>query len=87
MIYRRSKCQKDVTFNSDGLKLAGHLYIPDNVKPPYPCIVMGGRMVLRKRADSTRIRSIFSDAGYAALSFDYRNLGESEGEIKQHINP
>ena len=34
--------QKDFTFNSDGLKLVGHLYIPDNVKPPYPCIVMGG---------------------------------------------
>ena len=51
---------KDVTFNSDGLKLVGHLYIPDNVKPPYPCIVMGGGWCYVKRADSTRIRSIFS---------------------------
>lgn len=27
------------------------------------------------------------DAGIAALTFDYRNLGDSEGEPRQHLDP
>ena len=29
----------------------------------------------------------FTDAGFAAITFDYRNFGDSEGEPRQHINP
>ena len=78
---------ENVTFNSDGLKLVGHLYIPENVKPPYPCIVMGGGWCYVKELIQPEYAQFLSDAGYAALSFDYRNLGESEGKIRQHINP
>ena len=78
---------ENVTFNSDGLKLVGHLYVPENVKPPYPCVVMGGGWCYVKELIQPEYAQFLADAGYAALSFDYRNLGESEGQVRQHINP
>lgn len=33
--------REEVTFQSDGLKLVGHFYRPDDIGPPYPTIVMG----------------------------------------------
>ena len=34
--------REDITFQSDGLKLVGHFYKPENIEPPYPTVVMGG---------------------------------------------
>lgn len=78
---------EDVTYNSDGLVIKGHFYIPANTKPPYPCVVMGGGWCYVKELIQPEYAKFFTDAGYAALTFDYRHLGESEGEPRQHINP
>ena len=34
--------REDVEFLSDGLKLRGHLYVPEGIDPPYPTVVMAG---------------------------------------------
>ena len=78
---------EDVTFQSDGLKLVGHFYTPDNVDPPYPTIIMGGGWCYVKELIQPEYANFFNEQGIAALSFDYRNLGESEGEPRQHISP
>lgn len=79
--------REDVTYESEGLALKGHFYIPDNFDPPYPCVVMGGGWCYVKELIQPEYARYFTDAGYAALTFDYRHLGESEGEPRQHINP
>ncbi|MEE3000181.1 MAG: alpha/beta hydrolase [Pseudomonadota bacterium] len=79
--------REDIEFQSDGLKLVGHFYIPENVKPPYPTVVMGGGWCYVKELIQPEYAEHFVKQGIAALAFDYRNLGESEGEPRQHISP
>ena len=79
--------REDVTFQSDQLKLVGHFYKPDNIDPPYPTIVMGGGWCYVKELIQPEYAKHFTKQGIAALAFDYRNLGESEGKPRQHISP
>jgi len=79
--------RENITFQSDGLKLVGHFYKPENVDPPYPTVVMGGGWCYVKELIQPEYAEHFVKQGIAALSFDYRNLGESEGEPRQHISP
>lgn len=77
--------RNDVTFLSQGLKCAAWLYEPEG-NAPYPCIVMahGFGAVREARLDAYAER--FAQAGFAALVFDYRYLGASEGEPRQIID-
>ena len=77
--------REDITFQSDGLKLVGHFYTPENVDPPYPTVVMGGGWCYVKELIQPEYAEHFVQQGIAALTFDYRNLGESEGKPRQHI--
>jgi fermentation-respiration switch protein FrsA (DUF1100 family) len=79
--------REDIEFMSDGLMLKGHFYTPDNVEPPYPTMVMGGGWCYVKELIQPEYAQHFVDQGIAALTFDYRNFGESEGEPRQHISP
>lgn len=79
--------RENIEFMSDGLKLKGHFYTPDNAEPPYPTIVMGGGWCYVKELIQPEYAAFFLEKGIAALAFDYRNLGESEGEPRQHLNP
>jgi len=78
---------EDVEFESDGLKLRGHLYLPEGIEPPYPIVVMAGGWCYVKELIQPEYAQFFVDAGIAALTFDYRNLGDSEGEPRQHLDP
>ena len=44
-------------------------------------------MVLRPRAGHAVLRRGFAEAGIAALVFDYQNLGVSDGDVRQHLDP
>ncbi len=79
--------REDVSYKSDGETVIGHFYTPDGGEPPYPCVVMGGGWCYVKELIQPEYAKFFTDAGFAALTFDYRHLGESEGEPRQHINP
>jgi predicted acyl esterase len=48
---------------------------------------MAGGWCYVKELIQPEYAQFFVDAGVAVLTFDYRNLGESEGEPRQHINP
>lgn len=75
-----------VTFKSRGLTMAGYLYRPTASAGSLPCVVMAngftGTMdwVLPPYAEK------FAAAGYAALIFDYRYFGESEGQPRQLVD-
>lgn len=77
--------RQDVEFISGGLRCRAWLYQPDATEPP-PVIVMahglGGVRQMRLDAYAER----FCAAGYAALVFDYRYFGASEGQPRQLLD-
>jgi len=76
----------DVEFRSEGMRLRGHLYLPEG-KGPHPAIAMAGGWCYVKELVLPEYARVFADAGVAVLAFDYRGFGESEGEPRQHIDP
>lgn len=75
-----------VEFKSHGLRVAGNLYLP-STPGPHPCVVMAGGWCYVKELAQPGYAKVFARNGLAALVFDYRHLGESEGEPRQHIDP
>ena len=75
-----------VDFKSQGSRIAANLYLP-SAPGPYPCVVMAGGWCYVKELAQAAYASVFARRGLAALVFDYRHFGESEGEPRQHIDP
>jgi hypothetical protein len=73
--------KKDVFFYSEGIKIAGHLYLPDNYQKgkKRPGIVIGLGYTGIKEHHVPAIAPFINDAGYIVLAFDYRGFGQSEG--------
>jgi len=73
--------EESATFFSGGCKLAGDLYRPDNLAPdePRPGIVLccGYTGVKNLYLDDMARR--LAEAGFVALTFDYKGWGQSEG--------
>jgi dienelactone hydrolase len=78
--------RQPISFESKGSTCRGYLYVPEGATPPLPCVVMAhgfsGTMdwILPDFAER------FAAGGLAVLIFDYRHLGESDGEPRQLID-
>jgi uncharacterized protein len=79
--------RRDVEFGSEGETVRGWLYTPDEGEAPYPVVVMAGGWCYVKEIVQPFYAEHFANAGVAALVFDYRNFGESDGARRQHIDP
>jgi cephalosporin-C deacetylase-like acetyl esterase len=79
--------KREVEFLSQGSKVRGILATPDKGNGPFPVVVMGGGWCYVKEIVLPHYAKSMLDAGVACLMFDYRNLGESEGENRQNIDP
>ena len=78
--------QEKLTFESDGLKLSAILHIPDSHRPgqKLPAFIVCHGFVGSKDESHAQIQAEMMEAfGYAALRFDFRCCGESEGERAQ----
>jgi fermentation-respiration switch protein FrsA (DUF1100 family) len=75
-----------VEFLSGGETVRGDLYLPDG-PGPFPAIVMAGGWCYVKELRQPDYAKEFVAHGFAALIFDYRRLGASEGEPRQHLDP
>ena len=78
----------NVSFESAGLKLAGHLYTPDpDTSPSLPAIVVGppGSSVKEQAAGMYARR--LAERGFITLAFDPPCQGESEGEPRGLEDP
>ncbi|MEA2229797.1 MAG: uncharacterized protein QOF04_3427 [Solirubrobacteraceae bacterium] len=79
--------REDVEFNAEGVTLRGWLYVPDEVAGPAPVVVMAHGFSAVKEMYLDRFAEAFAAAGLAALVFDNRNFGASDGEPRQEIDP
>lgn len=80
-----SYVRSDVTFRSGDSRCAAWLYRPDGVENPPIVVLAHGFAAFRElRLDAYAAR--FAQAGYAALVFDYRHWGASEGSPRRVLD-
>jgi len=85
VVAKPSWSRKDVIFKVKGTSLSAWLYLPENLSVPVPCIIMGHGLGGTKAMGLESYAIRFQEAGFAVLTFDYRHLGESEGEPRQLV--
>jgi acetyl esterase/lipase len=72
---------------ASGDAIAATVYRPtDSAAERVPCVVMGAGGTLTQRDGIPAYAERFAAAGIAALSFDYRHWGDSEGEPRRLIS-
>lgn len=71
--------REEVRFDSGGLRCAGWLYKPSG-SPPHPLVVLGHGLTAVREMRLDAYAERFRASGLAALAFDYRSFGASEGE-------
>jgi uncharacterized protein len=78
-----------IDFDSDGLRLAAHLYRPPGATADQrtPAVAMNGPFSSVKEQTLPHYAERLADAGYTVLAFDARSFGESEGEPRAHHVP
>jgi dienelactone hydrolase len=81
--------KEKVYFQSEGLKVVGNLFRPQNSKDKQsvPAILVAGAMTGVKEQVAGSYAERIAKAGYVTLVLDHRHFGESEGEPRQHEDP
>jgi len=78
-----------VRFQSQGTALTGTLFLPENIKEgqrPPVVIISGAWTTVKEQMPATYAKAM-SEQGVAALIFDFRGWGQSEGELKYLEDP
>lgn len=78
--------EQKVEFKSKGITIRGVLRVPEG-NGPFPLFVMAGGWCYVKEIVMPTYADQMAQAGCAALRFDYRGLGESDGDERQHLDP
>ena len=78
-----------VVFESNGERLVGHLYLPANYRPgsPVPSVIVTGAWTTVKEQMPRVYAAEMAARGFAALTFDFRGWGQSEGAPRQLEDP
>ena len=74
---------EEIRFGSGDDQCVGRLFRPDAATGPLPCVVMGSGFSCVRDQGLDAFAERLAEAGFAALAFDYRHWGESEGEPRQ----
>jgi dienelactone hydrolase len=77
--------KKHISFPSGETRCSGYLYVPD-AHGALPCIVLANGFTGTMDWNLPKYGERFAAAGFAALIFDYRYFGESEGEPRQLVD-
>ena len=80
-------CERtQVRFESGGVDCVGYLSHPTGGGAPVPCLVLAhGFSGTQDTPSMQAVAQVVAGAGFAALTFDYRNFGESGGTPRQLI--
>ncbi len=76
---------EEFTFASEGDRLVGVLHVPEG--EPLAAIVTSGPLTSVKEQAAGAYARAMAERGFAALAFDHRTFGESEGQPRQFENP
>jgi uncharacterized protein len=92
MLSNRSSWQPGinrVTFQSEGETVVGNLYLPANYKSgdKLPTVIVAGSWMTIKEQMSGAYAQKLADRGFAALAFDFRSWGESDGKLRSFESP
>jgi uncharacterized protein len=80
--------REDVEFPGfGGVTLRGWLYRPETDSGAAPAIVMAHGFSATRHMALAGFAETFCAAGIAALVYDHRHLGDSDGEPRQEVNP
>jgi len=72
---------EQVTFLSEGQKIAGVLHLPEKKSPP--CVIASHGLLSSKESEKyVALGEKLSQEGIAMLRFDFRGIGESEGRME-----
>lgn len=77
----------DIEFDAEGTTLRGWFYTPDTGVGPFPTVVMAHGITGLKEMYLDDFAEFFSEAGLAALVFDHRNYGASDGTPRHESDP
>lgn len=79
----------DISFDSQGQRCVGWLYVPDEgpTNQKVPAIVLANALTAVKEMYLDAYATRFADAGFAALVFDFRHFGGSDGEPRGQLFP
>ena len=75
-----------VSFDSEGIRCRGDMYVPSGIDNP-PVVILAHGFGGQRTWGLPRHVSRFVEHGYAALLFDYRTFGESDGQPRTLISP
>lgn len=75
-----------VRFESNGDMLVGTLYLPEGATPSEAVVVTGAWMTVKEQM-AGRYAEELAERGIAALAFDFRGWGQSEGRPRALENP
>ena len=83
---REAYSTRRITFESGGETCVGTLYLPDRPDSP-PVVVMAPGLGMWRSFLLPAIAERFAEAGVAALTFDFRHHGDSDGEPRGLADP
>jgi len=80
--------KNNITFKSQGLNLAAHLYTPEgfNEAGSYPAIVFSPAFNQVKEQTGAVYGKRLAKLGYVTIVFDHIGYGDSEGELRNNEN-
>jgi len=79
--------KRAVEFNANGVTLRGTFFTPDSGNGPFPTVVLAHGFSGVKEQALEDYAEVISKSGMAALAYDHRCLGASDGEPRQDIDP
>jgi fermentation-respiration switch protein FrsA (DUF1100 family) len=87
MAAKKAETRENIEINADGETIRGWLFRPPGSAKKTPCIVLGNGFSAVKEMGLADFAERFAAAGMAAIAFDFRNLGESDGSPRQELDP
>jgi len=75
--------RQNVSFVVDGDKIDAWLYMPEGMTEPVPCVILSNGFGGTKGLVLEEYAKRYREQGIAALAYDFRTFGSSEGEPRQ----
>lgn len=76
----------DVSLTVEGIKITGHLHVPDAAAPGPAVLIAGPSPQVKEQVPDTYAARLAA-MGFRALTIDYRNFGASGGEPRLREDP